>query len=92
MKNEPGWRQLIAENKKVSMKNDSAKYVLVSGMKTLRFTVTVEELADNARDYRVAGAVCYAVTRELRGQYGKQINVVVNPEPATVQRENGRPA
>ena len=50
-------------------------------MKRLTFIVTVEDLPDHAKDYRVQGAICTAATNELRApmqNYGK-VNVIVTP-------------
>ena len=61
-------------------------------MKILQFSVTVEGLPDNAKDYRVRGDVCWASSSLLKQKYpdGK-INVIVSGaepvEPRPVAKE-----
>jgi hypothetical protein len=63
-------------------------------MKSLTFTVTVEDLPDHAKDYRVQGAICTAVTEALREpsqNYGK-VNVIVTPPARPTFKLEERPA
>ncbi len=51
-------------------------------MKRFIFTVEVEGLPDHAKEYRIAGAICSAATvelRQVRQNYGDQVNVLVAP-------------
>jgi hypothetical protein len=56
-------------------------------VKRLTFIITVEDLPDHAKDYRVQGAICTAATQELRHPmhgYGK-VNVIVAPASHIVE-------
>ncbi len=46
--------------------------------KELAFRVRIEGLPPSCKDYRVAGSVCHGLTKELRGIYGDQVNVIVD--------------
>jgi hypothetical protein len=70
-------------------------------VKRLTFTVTVEDLPDHAKNYRVQGTICTVATKALSETYCGQVNVIVTPAvgPALVDanafaklRQEARPA